>query len=521
MPVARYDPAVMQRPESADHPTPGLAGSDDEQSPDDGRSVGRKAGERTRRAWWLGASVVLLPLLAVGFLNDDFVGLMHFGPQGWAGVLDQFHPRGFEFLRPFGFVLFRSELSLFGPRPFLFHLTHLALFVLAAALAGRLAARLCDRATAGWAATLALVYPGRIEVVAWIAALFDLLSLLLTSAALLLAAAPGWDGRRGRFAGLAALCFAAPLAKESAYAIPLVILAWELLGVLGPAARATRVLRCAASFAGASASFALRLVVLGGIGGYRGVPIASAASKLAKLPEMLARIAFAPVNPTYGRASEILVAGCAVAALGAVVALIRGRWRQGWRPVAAGLVLAVAGLLPALPYLDPGSLTWHQSRFVALSGLGLALAAAAAIAHAPRRWSVLAAALLLVAWTSTTVLNELPWLGAARCRDALLAKIDQDTRSPGPHWVWVAGPINGYRGAQLVGGRLAEAVHQALPGRVVHVDSEFLQTLEGRTVGPPPGVPRGALHLLRFEASTLRVVEIERPPVEREPRSSR
>jgi hypothetical protein len=472
-----------------------------------------------RRAVWLAAGLVLLPLLSIGFLNDDLAGIVDFGRRGWAGVLEQFHPKDFEFFRPLGFLLFRAELSTFGARPWLFHATHLALFVLAAWLAGRLAARLSGPAAAGWAASLALLYPGRMEVVGWIAGIFDLLALLFASAALLLAAAPGWDRNRTRAAGLAALCFIATLAKESGYVIPAVVLAWELLGVLGPAARATRVLRCAAALAGASCAFGLRLLALGGIGGYAGVPpLASAASKAGKLPEMLARVVLLPVNPTYGVASRILSAFCIAAVVGAVVAFLRGRWRVGTRPVVAGLVLALLGLLPPLPYLNPTDLTWSQSRMLALPGLGVALAAAAALAHAPRRWSRLAGALLLAVWTATSVLNELPWLGAARCRDTLLAAIEKVTRAPVAQWVWVEGPINDYRGAQLLGGRLAEAVTVAMPNRVIHVDSEFFQELQRRPVGPPSGVPRRAMHILRFEPSPLRVVEIGRGAAEKLPR---
>jgi len=460
-------------------------------------------------AVWLAAVVVLLPLLGVGFLNDDFVGIVDLGPLGWAAVLDQFHPTGSEFLRPLGFVMFRTELSLFGTRAWLFHASHLALFVLAAWLAGKLASRLAGHAAAGWTAALALLYPGRTEVVAWIAAVFDLLALLLTSAALLLAAAPDWDRNRIRAPALAALCFIAPLTKESAYAIPIVVLAWELLGVLGSAGPVTRLLRCSCAFAGAVFAFGFRLLALGGIGGYAGSPLASAESKVWKLPGMLARVVLAPVNPTYSLASRILSALCLAAAVGVVAALLRGSWRIGVRPIAAGLLLALLGLLPALPYLDPVNLVWSQSRLITLSGLGVALAAAAALAQAPKRWSNSAGVLLLAAWAATAILNGLPWLDAARCRDALLAGIEKVTRAPGAHWVWVAGPINDYRGAQLLGGRLAEAVIVAMPNRAVHADSEFLQQQQHRPVGPPTIGKEGTLHVLRFDPSPPRTTPIE------------
>jgi hypothetical protein len=465
------------------------------------------------RAAWVAAAVVLLPLLGVGFLNDDFVGIVELGPRGWAPLLDQFHPTDFDFLRPLGFVLFRTELSLFGTRAWLFHASHLALFVLAAWLAGTLASRLARSAAAGWTAALALLYPGRTEAVAWIAAMFDLLALLLTSAALLVATAPGWDRRLMRAVWLASLCFVAPLAKESAYAIPFVVSAWELLGGLSPAPRTTRLIRCASGFAGAGLAFGYRMVALGGIGGYGGTSIASATAKALQLPEMMARAVFAPVNPTYGLASRILSALCIAATLVVLVGLLFGESRKAVRPMIAGLALALLGLAPALPYLSPATLVWSQSRFVTIAGLGVALAAGVAVAAAPRRWARFAGPLLLVAWTSATVLNELPWLGAARCRDVVLIGIERATRGPGAHWVWVAGPINDYRGAQLLGGRLAEAVTFAMPDRVVHVDSEFLQKWQHRPVGPPTIGAEAVLHVLRFDPSPPRVVATEgRPP---------
>jgi len=461
----------------------------------------------------MAAVVVLLPLLGVGFLNDDFVGIVELGPRGWAPLLDQFHPKDFDFLRPLGFVLFRTELSLFGTRAWLFHASHLALFVLAAWLAGRLASRLAGHAAAGWTAALALLYPGRTEAVAWIAALFDLLALLLTSAALLVATAPGW-GRRPRYGvWLFSLCFVAPLAKESAYAIPLVVAAWELLGVLPPAPRTTRVTRCAAGLAGAALAFGYRFLALGGIGGYAGTSITSATSKALKLPEMMARTVLAPVNPTYGLASRILSALCVAATAAVLLGLLFRESRKAIRPVVAGLALALLGLAPALPYLDPAGLVWSQSRLVTIAGLGVALAAGVAVAAAPRRWARFAGPLLLVAWTGATVLNELPWLGAARRREVVITGIERATRGPGAHWVWVAGPIHDYRGAQLLGGRLAEAVTLAMPDRVVHVDSEFLQKWQHRPVGPPTIGPEGVLHVLRFDPSPPRVVATEpRPP---------
>jgi hypothetical protein len=371
-------------------------------------------------------------------------------------------------------------------------------------------------------AALALLYPGRIEVVAWTAAIFDLLALLLTSAALLLATSRGWDRRPARALWLAAICFLAPLAKESAYAIPIALLVWEALGVLSPATPFMRLIRCGSGLAGAALAFGYRILALGGIGGYAGTSIAAAVSRAKSLPEMVARTVFVPVNPTYGMASRLL-AGLCIAAVGAALGgLFFREGRRAVRPVTAGLVLAVCGLLPAMPYLNPIDLVWSHSRFVTITGMGVALATGIALAAAPPRWTKFVGVFLLSVWAATTVLNELPWLGAGRCRDAILAGVELATRGPGVHSVWVAGDIDEYRGARLLGGDLAEAVKLEMPNRSIHVDSEFLQRWQQRPVGPPKAGPGETLHVFEFDPSPPRLVAIGTwPPSGRVPSAPR
>jgi hypothetical protein len=350
------------------------------------------------------------------------------------------------------------------------------------------------------------------EIVAWIAAAFDLVALVLATVALLLATAPGWDSRRSPAVWLAVVCFLAPFAKESAFAIPAVVATWELLGVLGPAPVRMRLLRCGSALAGACAAFALRLTVLGGIGGYAGTSTASAASRLLALPEALGRVVLVPVNPTYSPASTLLAALCVVAVAAIAAGLLRAPAHAWTRPVMAGLTLALLGLLPALPYLDARVLVWRQSRFVAFAGLGVALAAASALAAIPRRRSAVAGGVLVAVWAGVTLLNELPWLGAARAREAMVAGIETATRAPGEHVVWVAGPIDDYRGAQLVGGRLQELVALDLPARHIRVDSEFLQRRQHRLVGPPTAGPGEIPHVLQFDPSPPQLVPIDSWP---------
>jgi hypothetical protein len=49
--------------------------------------------EWVRMPVWFLAAVLLLPLLGVGFLNDDFVGIADLGPRGWALVVQELPPR--------------------------------------------------------------------------------------------------------------------------------------------------------------------------------------------------------------------------------------------------------------------------------------------------------------------------------------------------------------------------------------------------------------------------------------------
>jgi hypothetical protein len=445
---------------------------------------------------WLLAVVPLLPVLGLGFFNDDYTGLALLGSGGWHEVWEFFHPSHFEFLRPLTVVVFKLELGLLGERAGPLHAAHLGLFVLAAWLTARLAARIAP-AAAAWAPALALLYPGRLETVAWVAALFDLLALVLVLASLLLCTTPRWEGRPAKTVLLTAACFVSPLAKESAYALPLVVVGWEVLGVLPPAPRRARLVRSGAALAGAAAAAGFRLLALGGIGGYRDTTAGAALERLPRLPEMLARLLFVPVNTSYGRAATWLAISCAATMAVAALGLVRGD-AAARRLALAGLVLLVAGLLPPLAYLQPATLAWSHSRFIALPGAGVVLLAASGLAGW-RRASPVLGALLAVAWAGTTLFNLQPYLWAARGRDAIVATVDAVTRSPHGHDVWIAGPILMYRGAQLLGGRAQDAISRALPGRDIRVDSEFAQRDQRRQVGPPPPVERREQHLFRFD----------------------
>jgi hypothetical protein len=150
----------------------------------------------------------------------------------------------------------------------------------------------------------------------------------------------------------------------------------------------------------------------------------------------------------------------------------------------AALSLTVAGPLPALLYIDPATATWAHNRNLTLLGLGIALVVALLLQSSARGTTLVGCA-VAVSWCAATALNLAAWHDSARARDAILAGIELATRDGAPAAVWVDGPIQGRRGAQLLGGRLAEAVAVTWPDRPVTVESAFLQQLTGRPVGPP------------------------------------
>ena len=501
--AACYTPIPVARERS------GLAGG--------GKSItGWPRLQPSRWRWaWLLAALPFAQLLHVGFLNDDYALVVDFAATGWHGVLEQLTTASFQFYRPLAFAFARLELDLFGTTAWAFHAFHLLLWVIAAWLTGRIAGRAIP-AAAPWAAALALLYPGRLETVAWVCAFFDLYALILVAAGLVVLVGTGWDRPWPRVVALAALCFAAPLAKESGYALAPAVVAWELIGLGGAAPLRTRIVRSTAAVLGAGASVALRLAFFGGVGGYQGTSLSAAVARLPRFPEAVARVLFIPANASFGTPALVLNVLCALTLIAAIMAVVVARDAHRRRLLLGGLALVILGLAPALIYLDPAALTWSHSRFVSIAGTGVAITAAAGLGGR-QRWRTLLGGAVVVAWGATALLNVQAYVQAGRGRDIIVATIERATRGPGPDEVWIAGPILMYRGAQLLGGRVQRAVELALPDRDITVDSEFLQRDQGRPVGPPQPAAGVHVHLFRFDPDGPSLTPIttytpQRPP---------
>ena len=309
--------------------------------------------------------------------------------------------------RPLRTLAFRALVVVGGVRRLPFALANLGLYAVAALLVLALARRLvADEAAAVAATALWVVLPVHVEPVAYASALGDLASLALELAALVLAVAPG--GGRARFAGATALAAAAMLAKETAVTEPLLLALVTLAPLPGDGARARSLRALAAAQALVAAAYvALRTHVVGSLGG-DGSTAAALAVGLRDAPSLVARYLWISVAP-LGHAAVYHVAAERAAAVAlesvALVAAVVVAWR--WRrAVAVGLVWFVVALAPVLHFVP-----WRpepSDRFALVSTVGLALAAAAALAPLTRR-RALAVAALVVVYAAASVVEGRAW----------------------------------------------------------------------------------------------------------------
>jgi protein O-mannosyl-transferase len=200
------------------------------------------------------------------FINDDF-GLLSVTPNLNSDLLVWLFGSGDGkiFYRPLTYTTFAIDQLFWGWNPVGYHLTNLILH--AASTAGLfLVARYItgNRNTALMTAGIFAAMPIQVESVVWMSGRFDVLSTCLgiwtVAAYLAFRARVGV----GRYAVALVLCALAICSKETAFVVPLLLAALEVLVF-----RTLPVLRLAGFFATAAALFAWRWMVLGGFGGYR------------------------------------------------------------------------------------------------------------------------------------------------------------------------------------------------------------------------------------------------------------
>jgi hypothetical protein len=168
------------------------------------------------------------PVLSVPLLHDSYTHVVLAQTQSWRTLLNSFvtHPTsGDFFFRPLGYASFLLDSHWAGFSPLRWHLWNVCVHAINAGLVLILARRLSfSPVSATAAAILFAIHGSRPEVVAWVAARFDLLACLFSLLSLLCLDSYV-KARRFRWASLT-LLFAvlAVFSKESAYCLPLIML---------------------------------------------------------------------------------------------------------------------------------------------------------------------------------------------------------------------------------------------------------------------------------------------------------
>jgi hypothetical protein len=372
------------------------------------------------------------PSLTFPLLSDDYTHVLNARRPEADFVLRQFTiPAGDRFFRPLGIIDYKVESLWAGTSGWRWRFTnlvwHLANCLLLYAIARKLG---LNAWPAALAAALFGVHGSRPEVVAWIAARFDLLAAFFSLTSVLAFLRYLETNLRRWLALSLAAGAAALLSKEAAFVLPLMLV---LVAGRSVVAR----WRALAAFAGVTAAvFLYRWQLLGGIGGYldrdSGAPTILQFNLARIAKALLLRLwstLWVPVNWTKDWDPWLPLLLLAIVAAVAVTP-----WRSSKR---AAFSLAAVWIL-ALPvqHLMMIGPDLEKSRVVYLPSAAFALLTAFAIAESRSRRAAVAAG-LLVAFQAAALQRNLDIWGQK---------------------AWLARSACGSVAAALAGGRTAEVL---------------------------------------------------------------
>ena len=364
------------------------------------------------------AGLAYLPILSMPLVTDDYIHLTQ-ASRGDAptllACLTQSKCGGPQYFRPLGFSIYAAEWAAWGTAAGPRHALDLVLHVAVSVLFLLLARRLGVPPPLDWLAGLLFALNGiGPEAVAWTAARFDTLAVLLSLVAALAVL-------RGGRAGLA-ICVvatgAACLSKESAFVLPvlLAMLAGLSLPVLS-------------SFAVTLAVFVWRWVVLQGIGGYveqTGAPLAFQWDGVKLAKTFLSRVwgvLWFPVN--WSRPLEWWMVLALAAGVVASIFLLRSRpdrTRVWW--CAAGVLVAC---VPAHHLLLIGP-SLERSRYLIYAVPAFVLLLAAGCAGLPRAMGMATLALFVAFHLGALEHNLRIWRSVAGARYDLCRSVADRAR---------------------------------------------------------------------------------------------
>jgi hypothetical protein len=294
-------------------------------------------------------------------------------------LMDGRFPGG-HFYRPLVELSFACDHALWGLDARGYHLTDLAILVVAGALCVRLATRVLGAGRAHWAVLAGLIYvlhPVQFEILPLPPRRADALSALFVLLAI------GFDARRWRWlTALACLCAIA--SKETGVIAAPLVFAFALAASSEPSfgARAKVAWRASwPSFALLAPFLVARTIVLGGIGGGAKVSFAGGASDLPAVIERYATLVLCPLPPGWLVSGGIVLAFAGVLVVALWTAVARspksGDASAAFEPRAVAFaVLAWCAMLAVVTAVSGVYRAWYALPFVAPLALLVALAAA-------------------------------------------------------------------------------------------------------------------------------------------------
>jgi len=308
-------------------------------------------------------------IIGAGFLSDDFVILYEIENN----TLSDIGSVGI-FFRPLTWISFAIDRLVFGYSGAGFHIVNLILHFVAALGVAFCAQYLLRKKAAGlFAGLIFALHPAHPEAVSWIAGRFDVLcgALFVWSFYCYLKMLDEGSARKRLLGIFSMLLFAlACLAKEMAFAFPLLILLYEFLPIGAPGRAAStpvaKARRVVPFFIIAAGLFILRWVVIGGIGGAGIYAPEDSVSLLS--PEVLHQtfiqpfaVLFLPINRLVLEPAGVFsVTLFKVILLAPLLLLLRG---IQWRVAAFCLAAMVISVLPT-GYAGMSELELFGSRFL-------------------------------------------------------------------------------------------------------------------------------------------------------------
>jgi hypothetical protein len=391
-----------------------------------------------------------LPAISNPLLFDDYTHLSG-SRDGWAAMIARsliHHPQGGDFFfRPAGYISYWIDYRWAGADPVRWHLWNVSvhaansvlLYVLCRQLAfGRLGSLI--------SALVFALHAAHAEVVAWMAARFDLLAVFFSLAALI-ALNHFIDSRKAAwFLLMACACLLAVLSKEAAFCLPLLALCLILFRTQRAPAAIAKLAAVLAVLCGIV--FLYREWFLGGIGGYRdaaGAPAILNFSLLRTIKALFYRewaVLFFPLNWSVPPGLWLKLASIAFL-LAAVFFLVRLKRVDSRLPACLALVFAAS--LPVQHLLLIGQdLSGARVLYLPTVGLAMFWGLLAQSYEDKTAAAALTTGLLLFQWTALAH-NLGIWRGAAHLSRQTCAQAAEELRQD-PRPITVLGLPNTWNG---------------------------------------------------------------------------